>query len=135
MKYFLPAIIRPYLFKKCQPNFDINAIWDHIHSHKYSQDIYKNTGWSKSLCALDEHSLHNWYVEGGHHTIHSECGPCYTEHGILSSITNKMQHYTIFLIVVNALHVSGGFSAHHQERKTVHTASDICPACLLLPLM
>ena len=26
-----------------------------------------------------------------------------------------MQHNTIFFITVNALHVSGGFSAHHQE--------------------
>jgi len=26
-----------------------------------------------------------------------------------------MQPYTIFFITVNALHVSGGFSAHHQE--------------------
>jgi hypothetical protein len=26
-----------------------------------------------------------------------------------------MQRYTIFFIAVNALHVSGGFSAHHQE--------------------
>jgi hypothetical protein len=33
------------------------------------------------------------------------------------------QHYTIFFITVNALHVSGGFSALHQELKTVHTAS------------
>jgi len=33
------------------------------------------------------------------------------------SITNKIQRYTIFFITVNALHVSGGFSAHHQELK------------------
>jgi hypothetical protein len=33
------------------------------------------------------------------------------------SITNKMQRYTIFFIAVNALHVSGGSSAHHQELK------------------
>jgi hypothetical protein len=45
-----------------------------------------------------------------------------------------MQRYTIFFIIVNAVHVSGGFSAHHQELKTVHTASGICQACLLLPL-
>ena len=50
------------------------------------------------------------------------------------SITNKMQRYTIFFITLNAQHVSGGFSAHHQELKTVHTASGICQACLLLPL-
>jgi hypothetical protein len=42
-----------------------------------------------------------------------------------------MQHYTIFFITIDALHVSGGFSAHHQELKTVHTASGIpyFPAC------
>ena len=28
-----------------------------------------------------------------------------------------MQRYTIFFIIVNVLHVSGGFSAHHQELK------------------
>jgi len=28
-----------------------------------------------------------------------------------------MQRYTIFFTTVNALHVSGGFSAHHQEVK------------------
>jgi len=28
-----------------------------------------------------------------------------------------MQHYTILFISVNALHVSGGLSAHHQELK------------------
>jgi hypothetical protein len=32
-----------------------------------------------------------------------------------------MQRYTIFFITVNTLHVSGGFSAHHQELKTVHS--------------
>jgi len=28
-----------------------------------------------------------------------------------------MQRYTIFFITVNALHVTGGFFAHHQELK------------------
>jgi hypothetical protein len=28
-----------------------------------------------------------------------------------------MQRYKIFFITVNALHVSGGFFAHHQELK------------------
>jgi hypothetical protein len=36
------------------------------------------------------------------------------------SITYKMQRYIIFFITVNDLDVSGGFSAHHQELKTVH---------------
>jgi hypothetical protein len=32
----------------------------------------------------------------------------------------------MFFIIVNALHVSGGFSAHHQELKNCTTASGIC---------
>jgi hypothetical protein len=42
-------------------------------------------------------------------------GPCIVN--VFLSITNKMQRYTILFITVNALHVSGGFSAHHQELK------------------
>jgi hypothetical protein len=42
-----------------------------------------------------------------------------------------MQRYTIFFITLNTLQVSGGFSAHHQELKTVDTASAIYQACLL----
>jgi len=34
-----------------------------------------------------------------------------------------MQPYTIFFIIVNALHVSGGFSAHHQELKNLLAAT------------
>jgi len=30
-----------------------------------------------------------------------------------------MQRYTIFFIIVSALHVSGGFSAHRQELKSL----------------
>ena len=40
-----------------------------------------------------------------------------TRNCILLSITNKMQRYTIFFVIVNALHVSGCFSAHHHELK------------------
>jgi hypothetical protein len=36
---------------------------------------------------------------------------------ILVGTTNKTQRFTIFFITVNALHVSGGFSVHHQELK------------------
>jgi hypothetical protein len=45
-----------------------------------------------------------------------------------------MQRYTLLFNTVNALHVSGGFSDHHQELKPLHTTSGICQACLLLPL-
>jgi hypothetical protein len=43
---------------------------------------------------------------------------------------DEMLHNGVF--TVNALHVSGGSSAHHQELKTVYTASGICQAFLLL---
>ena len=36
---------------------------------------------------------------------------------VLLNITNKMERYTILFITVKTLHVSGGFSAHHQELK------------------
>jgi len=42
-------------------------------------------------------------------------GPCIVN--VFLSITNEMQHYIIFFITVNALHVSSDFSAHHQELK------------------
>ena len=41
-----------------------------------------------------------------------------------------MQHYTVFFITVNALRVSGGFSAHHQELKNC-THSIRYMTCLL----
>ena len=42
---------------------------------------------------------------------------------LFSSITNKTQRYTIYLFLWNALHVSDGFSAHHQKLKTVYKTS------------
>jgi hypothetical protein len=50
---------------------------------------------------------------------------------ILLSITNKMQSYTIFFTAVNAVHFSCGFSAHHQEFKTIHSIPRTVPlSCL-----
>ena len=47
---------------------------------------------------------------------------------IYFSKINKMQRYTMVFIIINALHVSSGSSANHQELKTVYTASSICRA-------
>jgi hypothetical protein len=49
-----------------------------------------------------------------------------------SSITNKMQRYTIVFIIINALHVSGGFSAHHQE--LTHSIGYLSSFFCFLPL-
>jgi hypothetical protein len=43
-----------------------------------------------------------------------------------------MQHYTIHLILKNALHVSGGSSTHHQELK-LYIQHLIFVKLLLLP--
>jgi len=41
-----------------------------------------------------------------------------------------MQHYTIFFITVNALHVAGVFSAHHQELKNCTHSIGYMPSFL-----
>jgi hypothetical protein len=45
-----------------------------------------------------------------------------------------MQRYTILFITVDALHVSGGFSAHHQELKDCTYSIWYVLGLLLLPL-
>jgi len=42
-----------------------------------------------------------------------------------------MQRYAIFFIIVNALHVSSGFSAHHQELKNRTHNIGYMPSLLL----
>jgi hypothetical protein len=43
-----------------------------------------------------------------------------------------MQRFLIYLSLQIALQVSSGSSGHHQEHKTVHTASSIAKPILLL---
>ena len=43
----------------------------------------------------------------------------------------KCNVFSIYLFLQIALHFSGGSSAHHQEHKTVHTASGIVKPILL----
>jgi len=60
------------------------------------------------------YDFHRWPFQWQLLTHLTFMGPCIV---ISSNITNKMRRYTIFFITVNSLHVSGGFSAHHQEIK------------------
>jgi len=41
-----------------------------------------------------------------------------------------MQRYTIFFIIVNAVRVSGGFCAHHQELKNCTHSIGYMPSLL-----
>jgi len=47
-----------------------------------------------------------------------------------SSITNKIQRYTIFFITVKALHISDGSSSHHQELKNCTHSIGYMPSLL-----
>jgi hypothetical protein len=51
-------------------------------------------------------------------------GPCMAD--IFPGITNKIQRYTIYLFLWNALHVSGGTSALIRSSKTVYTGFGTC---------
>jgi hypothetical protein len=41
--------------------------------------------------------------------------PCIVSIFQYTCISNKMQHYTVYLYLKTDLHVSGGTSTHHQE--------------------
>jgi len=64
-----------------------------------------------------------------------DCGRLFTGRimHVFSSITKKMQRYTIYLFLWNALHVSGGSSAHHQALKNCIYSIGYFVKSLLLP--
>jgi hypothetical protein len=43
-------------------------------------------------------------------------GPCIVNIFQYTSISNKMQRYTVYLYLETALHLSGGTTIYHQER-------------------
>jgi hypothetical protein len=47
------------------------------------------------------------------------------------STTDEMQRYTMFFIIVSVLHVSSGFSAHHQELKNCICSISTCQTCVV----
>jgi hypothetical protein len=51
---------------------------------------------------------------------------------IFQYISNKMQRYTVYLYLENALHVSGGTSTHHQERVQLYQQHLVIVTTLLL---
>jgi hypothetical protein len=89
--------------------------------------------------------LTNWTNQPNKQTMHAEKSLAWEVTRILrscdrsslmySSITNKMQRHTMIVITINALHVSGGSSAQHQELKTVYTASGICRAFIVINII
>jgi hypothetical protein len=53
-------------------------------------------------------------------------GPC------IVSIFNKIQRHTVYSCLETALHVSGGISAHHQERIQLYLQHMVFVTPLLL---
>jgi hypothetical protein len=58
-------------------------------------------------------------------------GPCIAN--IFQYISNKTQLYIVYLYLETALHVSGGTSTHHQERKQLYLQHMVLVTPLLLP--
>ena len=58
-------------------------------------------------------------------------GPCIVS--IFRCMSNKMQHFTVYLSLETALHVSGGISTHHQERIQLYLQHLVIVKPLLLP--
>ena len=58
-------------------------------------------------------------------------GPCIVS--IFQYISNKMQRCKVYLYLETALHVSGGTSTHHQERKQLYLQHLVFVTSLLLP--
>ena len=58
-------------------------------------------------------------------------GPCIVN--IFQYISNKMQLYTVYLYLETALHVLGGTTTHHQERKQLYQQHLVFVTPLLLP--
>jgi hypothetical protein len=57
-------------------------------------------------------------------------GPCIVS--IFQYISNKMQHYTVYLYLETTLHVSGGTSTHYQERIQLYLQHLVFVTLLLL---
>jgi hypothetical protein len=47
-------------------------------------------------------------------------------------ISNKLQRYTVYLYLKTALHISGGISTHHQERRQLYVQHPVFVTPLLL---
>ena len=68
---------------------------------------------------------------GGHHLLFLQCNgkeltftcPCIAN--IIPNYSQQDATFVYLFISTDALHVSVGCSVHHQEHKTVHTASGI----------
>jgi hypothetical protein len=57
-------------------------------------------------------------------------GPCMVI--IFQNVSNKMQHYTVYLYLETALHVSGDISTNHQERIQLYLQYLVLATPLLL---
>ena len=58
-------------------------------------------------------------------------GPCVVS--IFQYTSNKTQHYTVYLYLETALHVSDGKSTHHQEHAQLYLQHLVLVKTLLLP--
>jgi hypothetical protein len=107
---FLENLYKVRVTLKCEKN-NVKVLYWRINTHFWSYLVQFLLEWKMFLANL------------------TLMDPCIVN--VFLSITNKMQRYTMYLFLWNAVHVSGGSSAHHQELKTVYTVSGTCQSWLL----
>jgi hypothetical protein len=91
--------------------------------------------WNDTLHASDGLSVHHQEFK----TVHTATGICQRDNAVcllsLVKPTRCSNVSNLFYFGNDTLHASDGLSVHHQEFKTVHTATGICQTdtevCLL----
>ena len=80
--------------------------------------------WNDTLHVSDGLSVHHQQLK----TVHTATGICQTDTAVclLARLYSSICLVVSNLFWIDTLHVSDGLSVHHQQFKTVHTATGIC---------
>jgi hypothetical protein len=89
-----------------------------------------------TLALINDCKRSNRYLYNSSRNIEILADAVPTTHPYFYSKTNQMHQCIKFILFWNdAVHVSDGLSIHHQEFKTVHTATGICQTDIALCLL
>jgi hypothetical protein len=102
---------------------------------RYQQAVPKHRTLTTNIREVTCQKSADLIYTAGKPVNHAECTACSCQYviGLFYYISNKMQFYTDYLYLETALHVSGGTSTHHQERKQLYLQHLVFVTPLLLP--
>ena len=95
----------------------VSCVQSHVFSLMCSVSCVQSHVFSL-MCSVSCVQLYTWYIKINSVFFLTFMGPCIVN--LFQYISNKMQRYTVYLYLETALHVSGGTSANHQERKQLY---------------